>query len=443
MSRYLQLWPERFSLIPCREDDLAVVLAEERCRLDIDGGSLVADARIAFRPHRFPSAQIELADLDFDVTDEKPVSLALEVSGFAMQHGFLGGIPWQVRSNASRFRHRVRQTEPMQFVKDDQVVEVEALVYNLSQFGFGGGPTNGLEQLTLETPSGWKATVGPLALGLRNDRSILELLGSPWRRPTDALQLSRTRRDGALPREAHDVLSLFQYFLSFAWGRFIGVGLGQGFSSIGALSYILAGITHVDPLTYPVARPPHWFPPSQAEILSEILPAFWQKMTDPVWKDQVEWALYWWLSANHSAQVSEASILASQAGLESVVFGVLCDLARLPKEKVEKMATSKKIQEMLDFMRISRVIPGQLDELRSFAKGKGYDGPQALTGVRNALVHPSKGGETGLAFEASQLGMWYLELTLLFLFGYRGKILNRTIFRAWWWEQELVPWAQP
>jgi hypothetical protein len=218
--------------------------------------------------------------------------------------------------------------------------------------------------------------------------------------------------------------------------------LGQGFSSIGMLSYILPGITRVDPQTYPVARQPHWFPPSQAEILVEILPAFWQKMTDPVWRDQVEWALYWWLSANNSAQVSEASILASQAGLESVADGVLCNLAGLPKDiKNKKMPTFMKIQKMLDLMRVSRAIPGQLDELRSFAKGKGYDGPQALTCVRNALVHPSKGGEAGFAFEASQLGMWYLELTLLFLFGYQGKILNRTIFRAWWWEQELVPWA--
>jgi hypothetical protein len=440
MSRYLQLWPQRFSLIPNREDDLAVVLGEDRCKLDVGGDSLIADARITFRPHRFPSAQIELADLVLDGMEEKPVSLELELSGFALKDGFLGAIPAR---SMSRFQHRVRQTEPMHFTKSGEVVEVEALVYNLSRFSLGGGPSNGLEQLALEIPGGWKVTVGPLAPELQQDRDVLELLGSPWRKPTNTLHLSRADGRGALPREAQDVLFLFQYFLSFAWGRFIGIGLAQGFSSIGALSYIMPGITHVDPQTYPVARQLHWFPPSQAEILAEILPAFWQKMTDPVWKEPVEWALYWWLSANHSAQVSEASILASQAGLESVAHNLLCDLAGLPKQDVKDMPTFIKIQKMLDFMRAPRAIPGQLDELGSFAKAKGYDGPQALTRVRNALVHPSKGGDAGLAFEASQLGRWYLELTLLFLFGYRGKILNRTVFRAPWWEQELVPWAQP
>ncbi len=436
------MWPKRFSLIPSREDDLAVVLAEDRCALDIGGDSLFADARITFRPHRFPSAQIELADLDLDVMEEKPVSLELELSGFALRDGFLSAISWPERSNASRFRHRVRQTEPMHFAKSGEVVEVEALVYNLSRFSFGGGPSNGLEQLTMEIPGGWKATVGPLAPMLRKDRDILKLLSSPWREPTNTLIVSRTDGRSVLPREADDVLFLFQYFLSFAWGRFIGIALGQGFSSTGALAYIMPGMTHIDPQTHPVARQLHWFPPSQAEILVEILPAFWQKMTDPVWRGQVEWAIYWWLSANHSAQVSETSILASQAGLESIAQGVLCGLVGLPRQDVKEMPTFIRIQKMLDFMRIPRAIPGQLDELRSYANGNGYDGPQALTRVRNALVHPSKGAETGLAFEASQLGMWYLELTLLFLFGYRGKILNRTIFRAWWWEQELVPWAQ-
>ncbi len=241
--------------------------------------------------------------------------------------------------------------------------------------------------------------------------------------------------------EVHDVVFLFQYFLSFAWGRFIGIGLGQGISSTGALSYIMPGITHLDPRAHPVAQHVHWLPPSQAEILMEILPAFWRKMTDPSWKEPIEWAVYWWLSANHSTQVSESSILASQAGLESIAIGVLCNLAGLVKQDVKDMSASIKIGKMLDLMRVPRAIPGQLDNLRSLATAKGWDGPQALTRVRNALVHPSKGSETGLALEASQLGMWYLELTLLFLFEYRGKMLNRTVFQAPWWKQELVPWA--
>jgi hypothetical protein len=206
----------------------------------------------------------------------------------------------------------------------------------------------------------------------------------------------------------------------------------------------MAGITHVDARTHPVARQPHWFPPSHAEILGEILPGFWSRMTDPEWKAYVDWALYWWLSANHPAQVSETSILASQAGLESVAPVLLQHYGGLSKKDLKNVKpAAEKIRRMLAILRVPQTVPGQLDELRAFASARGLNGPQALTEIRNALVHPAKGEKTGLAFEASQLGMWYLELVLLFLFGYQGKIFNRTVFGGWWFEQELVPWAQP
>ncbi len=237
------------------------------------------------------------------------------------------------------------------------------------------------------------------------------------------------------------MLFLFQYFLSFAWGRFVGIGLVQGKSFDGRTLYAMPGLTHIDPQTQPVARHVHWFPPSQAEILAEILPGFWQKMIDPQWKEPVEWGIYWWLSANHATERFEASILASQSGLESPFSSVLCSLGGLPRRRAEGMSAAEKIRKMLELMRAPQDISDQLSDLRSVAAAKGWDGPQALTKVRNALVHPSKGSETGLAFEASQLGLWYLELMLLFLFGYKGKILNRTVFDAPWFQQEPVPWA--
>jgi hypothetical protein len=37
--------------------------------------------------------------------------------------------------------------------------------------------------------------------------------------------------------------------------------------------------------------------------------------------------------------------------------------------------------------------------------------------------------------------MWYLELSLLFLFGFEGQYRNRTVFDAPFWLTERVPWA--
>jgi hypothetical protein len=76
------------------------------------------------------------------------------------------------------------------------------------------------------------------------------------------------------------------------------------------------------------------------------------------------------------------------------------------------------------------------------------DAPQAFTEVRNALVHanPNKRqklqGLTGRAMlEVWNLGVWFLELTLLRIYGYTGSYGNRLNMQRWQGEVEPVPWA--
>lgn len=319
-------------------------------------------------------------------------------------------------------------------------VSVECILYNFDLFATEGRPSNGLETITLDLPNGWQVTIGPLAPELRTNGELYRLLGTPWRQPTNALKLSREGAetgDGDLDA----TLFLLRNFLSFARGQTIGIGLIQGFSTTGDLIYAMPGLMPPDAQIYPAEMQPHWFSPSRAEILAEILPGFWRKMVDPKWKDGVEWAIYWWLSANHPIQRSETAILASQAGLEALVTTLLESDGDRANQGVEQWSAAKKIRRMISILKIPQSVPEQLKELRVFAAAKGWDGPDAVTKVRNALVHPSKGDEAGLAYEASQLGMWYLELLLLYLFEYKGKIFNRTIFTGWWFEQEQVPWA--
>jgi hypothetical protein len=63
---------------------------------------------------------------------------------------------------------------------------------------------------------------------------------------------------------------------------------------------------------------------------------------------------------------------------------------------------------------------------------KWEDGPRALTGIRNDIAHAKKDlnfldeAETARArWEASDLGLWYLDVVLLNLFGYQGNYINR------------------
>jgi hypothetical protein len=73
------------------------------------------------------------------------------------------------------------------------------------------------------------------------------------------------------------------------------------------------------------------------------------------------------------------------------------------------------------------------------------DGPEVSAVVRNSLVHPSNASKRAMTVpvisEAWDLAMWYLELSLLNLFSYRGVYCNRLKAAAGIWPAvEPVPW---
>ena len=77
---------------------------------------------------------------------------------------------------------------------------------------------------------------------------------------------------------------------------------------------------------------------------------------------------------------------------------------------------------------------------------KGFEhGPHALVDLRNGLVHQKmKNGilSSEAQRQARELGLWYVELLLLELFGYSGLYSNR-LTRKWTGDVETVPWASP
>jgi hypothetical protein len=74
---------------------------------------------------------------------------------------------------------------------------------------------------------------------------------------------------------------------------------------------------------------------------------------------------------------------------------------------------------------------------------KQLDAPYVFIKVRNDIVHPKKNIEnlTGYLYEASDLGLWYLELVLLAIFDYQGNYHNRLPRYQQNGEKEPVPWS--
>ena len=73
---------------------------------------------------------------------------------------------------------------------------------------------------------------------------------------------------------------------------------------------------------------------------------------------------------------------------------------------------------------------------------KWLDGAEAITEIRNAIVHPSKelNLPDGAYCDAWRLSLWYLDLVFLRLLGHEGEYGNRLSKRSVG-EVETVPWG--
>ncbi len=70
------------------------------------------------------------------------------------------------------------------------------------------------------------------------------------------------------------------------------------------------------------------------------------------------------------------------------------------------------------------------------------DGPEALTEIRNLLVHPAKklrapDVPADVLVDIGRLAIWYLELALMFLLGYTDLYTSRVEH----WQTRPVPWT--
>jgi hypothetical protein len=148
----------------------------------------------------------------------------------------------------------------------------------------------------------------------------------------------------------------------------------------------------------------------------------------------------------------EGGTILAQAAFELLAWTLLVEDQRvLSEDGYQKLPASDKLRLLLSSCGIPPTIPSSMCALAKAAGAHTWvDGPQAITEVRNALVHASPkkrkkvfGGDADARCDAWWLGLWWLELVLLRLFDYQGKYSNRLIRDGWKGEEvEPVPWAK-
>ena len=190
-----------------------------------------------------------------------------------------------------------------------------------------------------------------------------------------------------------------------------------------------------------------WFDHHHAEVLSQVFPGFFALWESDLWRDPLTKALYWYLAANERATGIgvDAGLMLAQAALE-VLAWTYCVVDRkmlsVAAFKPRALSAADKFRLLASVLGIPLEIPPELTSLHSLRGGPCKDGMDAITEIRNGLVHPQR--ETQIQFdvycEAWKLSLWYLEMVFLRLFGYEGKYANRLV-RRWVGEVTEVPWV--
>lgn len=193
-----------------------------------------------------------------------------------------------------------------------------------------------------------------------------------------------------------------------------------------------------------------WFNDVSTHGLTAGFPGFLERWRDETWNEPLLLALHWYGEANMSAGGVEGAVILAQAAFEVLAWTLLVeDKQVLSEDGFQKLPAMDKLRLLISDCGIPLGIPSSLSRLTEIAAAENWkDGPQALTEIRNALVHsnPKKrrkvlGASTEVRHDASDLSLWYLELVLLKIFGYQGEYANRLVrgvFRGG--EIESVPW---
>lgn len=247
-----------------------------------------------------------------------------------------------------------------------------------------------------------------------------------------------------------DLLSSLFYFLSFARGNWCGPVLPVAYR---AADQVWSQWEPPRIRSWRAVR--SWFPrdePSVGRDLQGGFPGYLRLWNDPLWNEPLKNVLHWYVEANTNAGGIEGGIILVQSALE--LLGWIC-LVEDPagrtfsSSRFDSLSASERINHLLTLHSVPSSIPNELNALASAASALGTtDGPDVFVKLRNSLVHPKKSKRQKLAgvsdrarFEALSLGLWYLELVLLKVFGYEGLYYSRLRSGTNEAVRSLVPWV--
>lgn len=352
---------------------------------------------------------------------------------FAMQKGFL------------RKKDIAVGTSP------DRLNEVRFHIVNfrkwVSKWKYGG--TEGRDIIEEHTKidwidTGWNIRVKDWDLDLRPAQNCDELVDNMGE--TGGFAITHIgllkRQDGKefSSEQAGKVLDALYYLFSFIRGRWCGIVIPRGFSQ-GMLVWERWDVTKPISIWGYVNN---WAASLSAVIDDEFIQRFINKWITPEWQRDLKPILNYYIEACLYAGGIDGSIAMTQFGLERLTWLELREMGfsdLVTRDRYDGIPASNKLRWLLTSEKIPEDL-GDLTNLSEYAKERKLnplDGPQAITYIRNNIVHPEK-EETiipppEVMHETFLLSLWYLEMSILHHLGYSGECFDRRSGRTC-----KVPW---
>ena len=249
------------------------------------------------------------------------------------------------------------------------------------------------------------------------------------------------REDGGTfaGQSVNDFLTALHLYLSFARGFWSSPNLAVGYTGRGKSTWTQWGAGQCS--RWRSVR--SWFDGRHGSLLAEAFPGFLRRRNQELWRAPIMKAIALYLASN--TPHVDTGIVLTQTALEllSWVY-VVKEQKLISAAGFNDLRSSDRLRLLCSSLGMPLSIPACLKEMAKAGKPKKWlDAMHAITEIRNSIVHPQhkrSGKYNDVLYEAWNLGLWYLELLLLRLFGHDGKYGNRLV-QKYVGEVEDVPWA--
>lgn len=190
-----------------------------------------------------------------------------------------------------------------------------------------------------------------------------------------------------------------------------------------------------------------WDETSEFNHIWKVYRSLWSDEND---RDFIDSVIHWYLEANKNSGYIEGTIIMIQIGLELIYNWFLIEKKKLILGKdADNLTAANKIRLLLSQIKVPTETPSSLSALNTYiSETELPDGIEAFVQIRNALVHSQETKRRKLQkinsqvlIDAHDLGLWYLELSILYILGYKGIYCSRCSDKLWNGSNFLrVPW---